>query len=132
MDTEIQNVIKQLGIIVLSGDLDCPGRYVPDLNAIFIDEKLNEAQHRGVLVHELCHAAYQQGESEIYHQTMVMQLKLEYEANKFMISSLLNTYLKLTDEDPRDINYLEFMRQNYISSKNIGIVKEVISEYLAE
>lgn len=50
MAEKVVDIIKELEVSVIVGDFDNPGYYAPELNAIFIDEKLDECQHEAVLV----------------------------------------------------------------------------------
>lgn len=129
MAEKVIDIIRELGVSVIVGDFDNPGYYVPELNAICIDEKLDECQHEAVLLHELGHAAKQKNEIELYNATKTMKLKMECEANRFMISYLFHRYIKYTGEEPYRIDYLEFMRQNDIPLRDEDIVKEIIADY---
>ncbi|WP_225209031.1 MULTISPECIES: ImmA/IrrE family metallo-endopeptidase [Limosilactobacillus] len=129
MMDNIQDIISQLGVVVIVGELDNPGYYNPIWNAIFIAQDLNEVEHEVVLLHELGHAAKQQGEYSLYQATMTMKSKMEYGANRFMIRYLFHHYISITGDDPHLVNYLEFMRQNDIPSRDENIVKEVILNY---
>ena len=129
MTGEIQAIIKQLKVAVIVGEFDNPGYYIPDWNAIFIDQSLDEVEHEVVLLHELGHAAKQRDEMALYNATMYMKLKMEYGANRFMIEHLFSDYLKVTGDEPHHINYLEFMRQNDIPFRDENIVKAVIANY---
>lgn len=126
MDDEIGNIIRQLHVVVITGELDNPGYYNPVWNAIFIDQDLNEIEHKVVLLHELGHAAKQRDEMPLYKATMYMKSKMEYGANRFMIKYLFKNYMALTGDEPESINYLEFMRQNDIPYRDENIVKEII------
>lgn len=128
-DNNVMDIIKQLGVHVIVCELDNPGYYSPVWNAIFIDQSLDEVEHEVVLLHELGHAAKQQGDECLYHATMTMKLKMEYGANRFMISYLFHRYINITGDDPHNVNYLEFMRQNGIPSRDEFIVKEIIANY---
>ena len=46
-----------------------------------------------------------------------------------MIKYLFSNYIDVTGDDPYSVNYLEFMRQNDIPSRDENIVKEVILSY---
>lgn len=129
MRISIQEIIKELGVAVIVGELDNPGYYIPELNAIFIDQSLSEVEHKVVLLHELGHAAKQRYEYCLYQATMTMKAKMEYGANRFMIHYLFSHYILVTGDDPYSVNYLEFMRQNDIPSRDESIVKEVIANY---
>lgn len=129
MIDDVESIIEELGVVVLVGDLDVPGYYIEDWNAIFIDSGLDEQQHLVVLLHELGHAAKQHGESSIYNATMNAKIKMEYGANRFMIKYLLQRFIAITDIEPHLVNYLDFMRQNDIPSRDEGIVKSVIAGF---
>lgn len=129
MGISIQEIIKELGVAVIVGELDNPGYYIPELSAIFIDQSLSEMEHKVVLLHELGHAAKQRDEYCLYQATMTMKAKMEYGANHFMIHYLFSHYILVTGDDPYSVNYLEFMRQNDIPSRDENIVKEVIANY---
>ena len=60
---------------------------------------------------------------------MTLKLKMEYGANLFMIKYLFHRYILITGDEPRSVNYMEFMRQNDIPSRDENIVKEVILSY---
>lgn len=129
MAEKVIDIIRELGVAVIVGDFDNPGYYVSELNAIYVDKKLGECQHEAVLLHELGHAAKQKNEIELYNATKTMKLKMECEANRFMISYLFQRYIKYTGEEPYRVDYLEFMRQNDIPLKDENIVKEIIADY---
>lgn len=125
----INDIIHALHVVVLVGGIDRTGYYSPALNAIFINENLDELQHEVVLIHELGHAALQRGEWELYDATINMKSKMEYEANYFMVEWLFDDYMKVTDIEPEDINIFDFMRQNDIPSKDEYMVREIIANY---
>lgn len=134
MDSQIQSLINELDVAVIYGKLDDPGHatFPPILEGkavIYIDTKLTETQQKTVLIHELGHLAKQRDEKELYDVTISMKMKMEYGANKFMIKYLFSNYIDVTGDDPHSVNYLEFMRQNDIPSRDENIVKEVILNY---
>ena len=134
MDSKLKELLSELDTKVMYADLDCPGRtaFPPILEGtaiIYIDNKLTECEQKTVLIHELGHVAKQRDEKELYDVTISMKMKMEYGANKFMIKYLFSNYIDITGDDPRSVNYLEFMRQNDIPSRDENIVKEVILEY---
>ena len=129
MVSEIQQIIKELDVKVFVGELDVPGYYIPEWNVIFIDESLNELHHEVVLLHELGHAAKQRDEMVLYNATMYMKSKMEYGANRFMIKYLFKNYVSITGDEPRSVNYIDFMRQNDIPYRDENIVKDIIANY---
>lgn len=129
MNDSIQSIIDQLGVVVIVGKLDNPGYYNTIWNAIFINQDLDETEHKVVLLHELGHAAKQRDEMVLYDATMYMKSKMEYGANRFMIKYLFKNYVELTGNEPKSINYLDFMRQNDIPYRDENIVREIIADY---
>lgn len=135
MDDEIQSLIDELDVIVMYDcDLDDYGHAIfpPILDGtavIYIEDSLSEIKQQAVLIHELGHVAKQRNEKELYDVTMNMKIKMEYGANLFMIQHLFDDYINETGIDPRLVNYIEFMRQCDIPSRQENIVKEVILNY---
>ena len=130
MDKEIQSLIHELNAVVIYGKLDDYGHAIfpPILHGtavIYVEESLSEIQKRTVLLHELGHVAKQRNETELYDVTMNMKTKMEYGANQFMIQYLFTRYINTTDVEPTSVNYLEFMRQNDIPSRDEEIVKDI-------
>lgn len=134
MDNQLQSLIKKLNVIIFYHKLDAPGHVIfpPILHgtaAVYIDSSLTAKQQKTVLLHELGHVAKHRKEYCLYRTTMQMKLKMEYGANRFMIEYLFQHYLNVTGDDPCSINYLEFMRQNDIPSRDENIVREIIAGY---
>lgn len=134
MDKQLANLIAELHVLVFYSCLDAPGHVVfPDIlngkAVIYINSDLSECEQRTVLIHELGHVAKQRDEKELYDVTMNMKLKMEYGANRFMISYLFKNYIQFTGDEPRSVNYLDFMRQNDIPDRDEGIVKEIIANF---
>lgn len=134
MDNQLKELIRKLDVVALYGPLDAPGHAVfpPVLNGaavVFINELLTPKQQKTVLLHELGHIAKQRDEKELYNVAMTMKIKMEYGANRFMIKYLFDKYLVITGDDPYSVNYLEFMRQNDIPSRDENIVKDIITSY---
>lgn len=129
MAISIDGIIKELHVAVIVGEFDKPGYYIPDWNAIFINQSLDETEHEVVLLHELGHAAKHRGERCLYRATMQMKIKMEYGANRFMISYLFHNYISVTGDDPCSVNYIEFMRQNDIPARDENIVRDIIASY---
>lgn len=134
MDNQIQLLIDELDVAVIYGKLDDPGHAVfpPILEGkaiVYINSSLTEQQQITVLLHELGHVAKQRDIKELYDRTMTLKSKMEYGANRFMIKYLFHRYINITGDDPRYVNYLEFMRQNDIPTRDENIVKEIILNY---
>lgn len=134
MNSKLAELVRQLDVVVMYTQLDSPGHAVfpPILHGtaiVYIDETLTTMQRQTVLLHELGHIAKQRDEKELYNVAMTMKIKMEYGANRFMIKFLFNHYLSVTSDDPYSVNYLEFMRQNDIPSRDENIVRDIIANY---
>lgn len=130
MERRIQELVDELHCVVLFGELNCDGcvSFPPELNqpVIYVNCQLPEPAQKMVILHELGHVAKQQGEQSLYHATMAMHLQMEHSANRFAIQELYDSYLQDCD-DPRHVDYLDFMRQNAIPNRDVDIVREVVS-----
>lgn len=134
MNSKLAELVRQLDVVVMYTQLDSPGHAVfpPILHGtaiVYIDEALTTMQRQTVLLHELGHIAKQRDEKELYNVAMTMKIKMEYGANRFMIKYLFNQYISVTGDDPYSVNYLEFMRQNDIPSRDENIVRDIIASY---
>lgn len=134
MPNKFIELAKELNAVVFFCELDGPGHtcfpaVLDGAAAVYINSELNEQQQKIVLLHELGHIAKQRDEKCLYDRTINMKLKMEYGANRFMIKYLFHNYIDFTGDEPRSVNYLEFMRQNDIPSRDENIVKEVIASY---
>lgn len=134
MSDKLQALARDLNAVVLYQVLDSPGHtcFPTILNGtalVYINSELDEQEQKIVLLHELGHIAKQRDEKCLYDRTINMKLKMEYGANRFMIKYLFRSYIAYTGDDPQSVNYLEFMRQNDIPSRDENIVKEVIAKY---
>lgn len=106
-------MIEDLGVTVKLSDvkLDNPAVYLDEINLIIIDYSLNDLDKRYALLHELGHVAKNKGEYSIYSQTKTARLKMERQANEFMINKILDEYIATTGLEPADINYLNFAKK---------------------
>lgn len=79
---------KGLGIDVFFLEIEKAGYYVPDLNAIFINQDLREGDQKEVLLHELKHAVEDKVFLDLYEQP-VYHSKMEADADLYVLNSLI-------------------------------------------
>ncbi|WP_290033690.1 ImmA/IrrE family metallo-endopeptidase [Ligilactobacillus cholophilus] len=122
----INAIIKELNVkVVCSPLLDKKGYCVELLNIIVINSNLSEQQQKNVLLHELGHIAKQRHEANLYSKTEAMRLKMEHEANEFMVNKIVNDYISNTGVEISDVNYQNFAINNSIDA---SLVKDVLKK----
>lgn len=136
MEDKIQMLAKELGAGITYGEMDAPGHVIfpPALNykpLICINSKLPDNFQDIVIVHELGHIAKQRGDRVLYERTINMKLKMEKEANVFLIKYEIQKWIDYGEEF-HNFNYLDFMKQNDIPSCEENIVKETLSKFFAK
>ena len=107
---------------IIYDDIEAPALYIAAIHTIVVSTNLNESEQKHALRHELAHV---EQSNSLYRASAAQKLKLEYEANCYMVSDLLRTYLSQTDQALEDINYITFMEQVGLSDKYIPIVEYV-------
>lgn len=114
-------MIEDLGVNVKLSDikLDNPAVYLDEIDLIIIDYSLNDLDKRYALLHELGHVAKNKGEYSIYSQTKTARLKMERQANEFMVNEILDEYIATTGVEPIDINYLNFAKENSLPDSSL-------------
>lgn len=76
------------------------------------------------MLHEIGHATKHQNESSLYCSTASSHLKMEYEADKFMVNELVHEYLLQSGVEAKDVNYQDFANDNHL--KNSSLVKKAL------
>lgn len=107
---------------IIYDDIEAPALYIAAIHTIVVSTNLNESEQEHALRHELAHV---EQSNSLYRASAAQKLKLEYEANCYMVSDLLQTYLSQTGQALEDINYITFMEQVGLSDKYIPIVEYV-------
>lgn len=130
---DVRNIVKQLNISVHYIDMDKPGYATISadkrLKFVFISTRYPARVQRVTLIHELEHIARQSGQTALYHATVSARMKMENEINRCVVYELVDEYVKHTGIEPENINYVDFMRLNYISLDYESVVKETIKKY---
>lgn len=130
---DVRNIVKQLNINVYYIEMDKPGYATisadKQLKFVFISNRYPARVQKVTLIHELEHIARQSGQTALYHATVSARMKMENEINRCVVYELVDEYVKHTGIEPENINYVDFMRLNYISADYESFVKETIKKY---
>ncbi|MDV2579448.1 ImmA/IrrE family metallo-endopeptidase [Enterococcus faecalis] len=109
LDSQIKELIKALGVIVIYDEIENDAYYMARFNLIVVNFRLSEFNQKKALLHELGHACEHQENYPLYKTAFALRSKMEYEANCFMIEKLLDEYLDRTGIAPERVNYLRFL-----------------------
>lgn len=109
LDSQIKELIKALGVIVIYDEIENDAYYMARFNLIVVNFRLSEFNQKKALLHELGHACEHQENYPLYKTAFALRSKMEYEANCFMIEKLLDEYLDKTGIAPERVNYLRFL-----------------------
>ncbi|WP_054653986.1 ImmA/IrrE family metallo-endopeptidase [Limosilactobacillus equigenerosi] len=101
--------------VVEAEGLQSNGYYSPDLRVIFINPNLSEKERRFTMLHELMHVI----------DTEPNAIKQEADANRFMISAMIDDYLNETGKEIKEVSYVEFMEAYKLTNEEL--VKEIIT-----
>lgn len=110
---------------IIYDDIETPALYIAAIHTIVVSTNLTETEQEQALRHELAHVDQS---NLLYRASTAQKLKLEHEANCYMVSELLQTYLSQTDQALDEINYITFMEQVGLSDKYIPIVEHVVKQ----
>ena len=130
MNRKIKKIIDQLGVSIEEHPtLDAEGHYFPAINAIVLDAKLTGMKRTLILLHELGHACLHHDERELYNLTASMHLKMETEADLFMINKIIEHRFNDSDFEPDSFNYMNFLESYDLNPNYESAVKEMIEDY---
>lgn len=111
-------------VIYFDIPLDTPATYIGKFNVAIVDGTLSETEINKAMLHEIGHATNHQNEGFLYCSTASSHLKMEHEADKFMVNELVHEYLLQSGVDAKDVNYQDFANNNYL--KDSSLVKEAL------
>lgn len=114
--------------IIYVDDLPVQGVFLPDFNIIFINSDLDEHQQEFVLKHELLHCIEHKHQAGLYTATQAERLKMEAEANTFMLKEILNEYILTECVDIQDINPVCFLENQGLSLNLEPKLRKILKE----
>lgn len=104
------------------------GLYLPSYNVIFIDSSLNDNEQEQVLRHELLHCIEHRHSIGLYTATEAERLKMEAEANDFMLRETLMDYITTNNIDVSEINPVVFLETQGLSLNFEARIKDIIKK----
>lgn len=120
-DTEITLIYSDVS-------LDATATYLPTLNIAIIDNTAKSEEIKKALLHELGHKIKHENVKELYHSAPSTHIKMEHEANEFMVNELVSEYINSNYADESTINFSDFATNNHLS--DINTVKKAIKKQL--
>lgn len=88
---KLERKLAEMDIRLCVMKLDRPGYYVPDLKTIIINQSLGKFEMKLAVLHEIKHALTHDEYSALY-SSVVYRLKMEREANDYMLSEILKEH----------------------------------------
>lgn len=119
---KIKDILADYDIQIERSELLEDAVYDPLTNNIYIGKNSSGIILRNAILHEAGHGILHNEYKVLYHSTAVSHLKMESEANKFMVNYLVQEYLETYGTDV-PVNIYDFMRNNQIEEKNELLVK---------
>lgn len=93
MDKQIDELVKELGVTVVYDDfLEDNAKYLPILDIIVVNNRLNDFEKKKSLLHELGHVCEDKNNYELYKKTYSLRSKMESSANAYMINYIINEH----------------------------------------
>lgn len=124
---KIKELIKESGVhIEFVKFYDCNGFYLPAMNTIFINDSLSDGMKLGVILHEIAHCKKHKDKAILYELATNERLKMEREANTFMLQEQLELYIRTNNVEKEDINAITFLQSQGLSLKFEADIKKII------
>lgn len=119
---EVKATLTNLDVQVIYGDFHKLAFYHPATNNIYLSSSLEGIDKRNHFLHEAGHAILHLKYKAIYNTTPVSHLKMESEANNYMVNKIVQEYVETYGIDTH-VNIYDFMKENKIEDKNEFLVK---------
>lgn len=130
--TTVQQELAKRNITVVDGDIEHDGYYLPTMHLIVVKQGLSEFQRFQVLLHELAHVKQHHDLGHWYNLSYRNRVVTEEEANKAMVTELVNLYCDITLTDPQQVNVLDFLRDHQLDERYAPLVEQALLNYQRE
>lgn len=130
--TTVQQELAKRDITVVDGDIEHDGYYLPTMRLIVVRKGLSEFQRFQVLLHELAHVEKHHDLGHWYNLSYRNRVVTEEEANKVMVTELVNLYCDITLTDPQQVNVLDFLRNHQLDERYAPLVEQALLNYQRE
>lgn len=129
MDRKIRDMLDEYDIALrYSSLLEDEGFYIPEMNIIVINSNLDEVEQLKVVLHELTHAANHREDTQLYEKVETLRRSMECEANKLMVSGMLDEYMSRTDLEPYEVNYANFLAGSKLEPSYDTLVIQLLKQ----
>ena len=115
-------------LLYSSLNLDTVASYIPNFNLFIVDNTANENEINKAVLHELGHSIKHTNIKELYNCAPVCRLKMEREANQFMVNELIDDYLQDSSIELESVNYINFANNNHIQETDM--IKQAIKSHI--
>lgn len=131
MGNSIEEIIEELGVDIVYKDfLEDSAHYIAGINTVVLSPNLDETQERCALLHELGHAAKHQDNYVLYNRLLGFHLKMENEAEEFMIENLFTMYMNHPEVSEENFNSIHFLNIHELSLSYENFVKDLFIEHI--
>lgn len=127
----IKKVLNEYEINIVPIEMESDGCYIKKMNTIFVNSSLSEEELRKVIYHEIKHVVDHEEFIELY-KIFYFRTKMEYEADYYMIESLLYEYISEYHIEPSNVNVFSFIDYYELDHSCEPVVKEAMTQYIVE
>ncbi|MCI1903882.1 MAG: ImmA/IrrE family metallo-endopeptidase [Enterococcaceae bacterium] len=125
---EMKALLEKYGIILQLVPINKPGYYLTEYKTIFISDQLDDLSQIKVILHEAGHGILHDDLQSLYLLDG-FHAKMEYQAERFMLSELLKIYVSMTGMDIQDFDFMKFIEQNGLDPNYQDVIKELAHTY---
>ena len=130
MDSKIERLLKDRNIHIEYADVDFQAQIfdTPKGPVIIVNKNIIDDFLDWVTTHEIGHDKFDQFTTGSYRNNDAVHTKMEYNANKYMVTEMFDKYLSTECVDIEDINPVEFLEQRGLDLKLEPILRKIILE----
>lgn len=128
MDVKIEHLLRERNIHIEYADVDFQAQLfdTPKGHVIIVNKNIVDDFLDWVTTHEIGHDKFDQLTTGSYRNNDAVHSKMEYNANKYMVSEMFDKYLSTECVDIEDINPVEFLEQRGLDLKLEPILRNII------
>lgn len=129
LDLSIEEIVKELGVIVTYDEIEKSAYFLASFNLIVVNCKLSSFQKKIALLHELGHACKHKNNYVLYKKTFSLHSKMEKEAEEFMIEKMIEARFNDPEFELSTFSVTNFLESYQIDYNYEPIVKEFMTRY---
>lgn len=130
MDFTTKRVLKERKIHIEYADVDFQAQIfdTPKGPVIVVNKNIVDDFFDWIATHEIGHDKFDSLVNGCYRSNDAVHSKMEYNANRYMISEMFDKYIACEGVDVEDINPVEFLEQRGLSLNLEPILRKIILE----